>query len=148
MKLLELAKRELKQRRFWATLVHRKWKFFILGQIVSIMESFRFGDENDYEYEMWLKVLLAYSLKIDTLESFIVHFSPEKLPLLSLLKEVKPSTGRKTSNIWWHVSATTLPKTRSGIKMTITFSCKKTRWFTRKHCLRKSRIRSRPRLYS
>ena len=93
-------KRELKQRRFWATLVHRKWTFFILGQIVSIIESFRFGDENDYEYEIWLKVLFAYSLKIDTPESFIVLFSPQKLPLLSLLQEVKPSTGRKTSSIW------------------------------------------------
>ena len=49
----------------------------IFGQIVSIIETFRFGDENDYEYEIWLKVLFTYSLKIDIPESFIVLFSPE-----------------------------------------------------------------------
>ena len=49
----------------------------IFGQIVSIIETFRFGDENDYEHEIWLKVLFTYSLKIDIPESFIVLFSPE-----------------------------------------------------------------------
>ena len=40
------------------------------------VESFRFEDESDYEYEIWLSFFL-------------------KAALLSLLKEVKPSTDRK-----------------------------------------------------
>ena len=35
------------------------------------MESFRFEEENDYEYEIWLKSFCACSKKKDTLESFI-----------------------------------------------------------------------------
>ena len=53
--------------------------------------GFSFEDDNRGGH-----LTLAYSLKIDTLESFIVlFFSPQKLVNLFLLKEVKPSTDRK-----------------------------------------------------
>lgn len=56
-------------------------------------------DEN--EDEIWL--FPSYTQRIDTPESFNALISPEKLVLLSLLKEVKPSPKRtynyKTSNI-------------------------------------------------
>ena len=54
--------------------------------------GFSFEDDNRGGH-----LTLAYSLKIDTLESFIVlfFFSPQKLVNLFPLKEVKPSTDRK-----------------------------------------------------
>lgn len=65
------------------------------------LETLRFVDENDNEDEIWLSP--SYTKKIDTPESFDALISPEKLALLSLLKEVKPSPKRtcnyKTSNI-------------------------------------------------
>ena len=57
-----------------------------------MLETFRFEDENHYEYEIWFKVFSRIvKKKIDTPEFFIVLFSAEKLALLSLLKEVEPS---------------------------------------------------------
>ena len=57
---------------------------------VMWIETFRLEDETDYEYEIWFKVFFAYC------QFFIVlFFSPEKLVLLSLLKEVKPSPDSK-----------------------------------------------------
>ena len=56
-----------------------------------MLETFRFEDENHYEYEIWFKVFSRIVKKMDTPEIFIVLFSPEKLALLSLLKEVEPS---------------------------------------------------------
>ena len=61
----------------------------------SILESFRFQDEDDYDYEIWFKVFFEYRQKIVTLEFFILLFSPEKLALLSWLKEVTRSPDRK-----------------------------------------------------
>ena len=86
MKLLELSKGSLNKDVFERRLSTGNEHFSLLGggfaqifgQIVSTIETFRFGDENVYEYEIWLKVLFAHSLKIDTPESFIVLFSPEK----------------------------------------------------------------------
>ena len=86
MKLLELSKGSLNKDVFERRSSTGNEHFSLLGsgfaqifgQIVSTIESFRFGDENVYEYEIWLKVLFAHSLKIDTPESFIVLFSPEK----------------------------------------------------------------------
>ena len=56
-----------------------------------MLETFRFEDENHYEYEIWFKVFSRIVKKMDTPEIFIVLFSPEKLALLSLFKEVEPS---------------------------------------------------------
>ena len=56
-----------------------------------MLETFRFEDENHYEYEIWFEVFSRIVKKMDTPEIFIVLFSPEKLALLSLLKEVEPS---------------------------------------------------------
>ena len=51
-----------------------------------------FSFEDDYRGG---HLTLAYSLKIDTPESFIVlFFSPQKLVHLFILKEVKPSPDR------------------------------------------------------
>ena len=36
-----------------------------------------------------------YSQKMDTMESFVILFSLEKLALLSILKDVKPSLDRQ-----------------------------------------------------
>ena len=52
-------------------------QFFLLRQS---LETFRFGDENDYEYDIWLKAF-SRILKIDTPElRFDCAFdSPEKV---------------------------------------------------------------------
>ena len=52
-------------------------QFFLLRQS---LETFRFGDENDYEYDIWLKAF-SRILKIDNPElKFHCAFdSPEKL---------------------------------------------------------------------
>ena len=50
--------------------------------IRETLETFRFEDENDYEYEICFGVLKLH---------FTTFFTPEKLALISLLKEVKPS---------------------------------------------------------
>ena len=46
--------------------------------LVPVLETFRFEDENDYDYEIWFKVFSHIVKKIDAPEFFIVHFSPEK----------------------------------------------------------------------
>ena len=46
------------------------------------LETFRFADENDYEYEICFSVFKLH---------FTTFFTSGKLALLSLLKEVKPS---------------------------------------------------------
>ena len=50
-----------------------------------------FEDEDDYEDEIWLEV---FSRILRQKASFD-HFSPEKLALLSLVKEVTPSPDRR-----------------------------------------------------
>ena len=68
--------------------------FLLCCPRLSILDSFRFNDENEYEYEIKVKVLMRI-LKKDTLERFILLFSPKKLVGLFILKEVKPSTDGK-----------------------------------------------------
>ena len=95
--------------------------------------------------------LFVYSQKIDTLESFIVHFffSPEKLTRWFLLKEVKPSSDRKMTKLLTFdslVSATTTScfRLRSRMTSVIAFS-RQNDAGSRAHnlVLRKSRARSR-----
>ena len=64
----------------------------IFSFATSLLETFRFGDENGYECEIWLKVFSRILKKKQTPpESFIVLVdSSEKLALFSILKEVKP----------------------------------------------------------
>ena len=50
-----------------------------------------FEDEDDYEYEIWLEVFS----RILRQKASSYHFSPEKLALLSLVKEVTPSPDRR-----------------------------------------------------
>ena len=59
--------------------------------------TFRFEDENEYEYEIQLNFFSPILKKIDAPKSFIVpfFFSLENIALLYLLKEVKPSVDRK-----------------------------------------------------
>ena len=44
----------------------------------SLLETFRFGDENGYEYEIWLKGFSRILKKTDTPESFIVLLIHQK----------------------------------------------------------------------
>ena len=55
------------------------------------IETFMFEDENDYEYEIWFQVFSRIINKQTPRNSSLYFFSPEKLALLSLLKEVEPS---------------------------------------------------------
>ena len=59
--------------------------------------TFRFEDENEYEYEIQLNFFSPILEKIDAPKSLIVpfFFSLENIALLYLLKEVKPSVDRK-----------------------------------------------------
>ena len=59
------------------------------------LETFRFEDENDYEYDILLEVS-SRLLKIETSQKASFHyFSLDKLALLSLVKEVTRSSNRK-----------------------------------------------------
>ena len=70
-----------------APYVRYNWSHF------KYLETFRF--EDDYEYEIWLKVL-SRILKIWTPQkASFYHFSLEKLALLPLVKEVTPSPDRR-----------------------------------------------------
>ena len=62
--------------------------------VVWKLEIFRFDDEDACEMRFNFNFFM-YSQKIDTSESFIVLFSPEKSARLFFLKEVKPSPDRK-----------------------------------------------------
>ena len=62
--------------------------------VVWKLEIFRFDDADACETRFNFN-FFVYSPKIDTPESFIVVFSPEKSARLFLLKEVKPSPDRK-----------------------------------------------------
>ena len=69
-----------------------KW---IGGVVNAAGNTFRFEDENDYEYEISFKV---FSRIVKNIHPGILHcffFSPDKLELLSLLKEVKTSSDCK-----------------------------------------------------
>ena len=58
-------------------------------------ETFRFEDENDTNTIFNLVFSRILKKQTCTPESFIVLFSLEKIALLSILKEVKPSLDRK-----------------------------------------------------
>ena len=59
------------------------------------LDTFRFDDEHDYEYEIWSKVF-SRILKIYTPQkASFYHFSLERLALLSLVKEVTLYPDRK-----------------------------------------------------
>ena len=59
------------------------------------LETFRFEEENDYEYDILLEVS-SRLLKIQTSQkASFYYFSLHKLALLSLVKEVTRSPNRK-----------------------------------------------------
>ena len=101
----------------------------IFSFATSLLETFRFGNENGYECEIWLKVfsrILKKTPEQDTPESFIVLVdSPEKLALFSILKEVKPCFHHKMiklptfDNVFRHYDI--LAKTRSGMTTALAF---------------------------
>ena len=73
------------------------WFFFKEHAVVVVFlsENFRFEDESDFGTRFELKFFHWFSKNWHP-ESFIVlFFFSKKLALLSLLKEVKPSPGRK-----------------------------------------------------
>jgi len=67
--------------------------------MLQVIESFRFEDENDYEYEILFKVFRVLSKNIHPGILHCFFFSPDKLELLSLLKEVKTSPYCKMLNL-------------------------------------------------
>ena len=68
-----------------------------LSSSVNILqvETFRFKDENDYEYEILLEVSSRLTKIWTPLKASFYHFSLEKLALLLLVKEATPSPDRK-----------------------------------------------------
>ena len=52
------------------------------------IESFRFKEDNDYEYEIQLKVFSRVVEKYSTREASLYNFRPEKLVRLFLLEKV------------------------------------------------------------
>ena len=61
-------------------------------------ETFRFEDENDYEYEIWFKVFRVLSKnRHPKIIQCTFFFSTEKLALLTVItvEGVKPSPDRK-----------------------------------------------------
>ena len=57
--------------------------------LLFLLEGFRLEDDKDYEYEIWLKVYRVFSRKVPSRKPHFTFDSPEKLALLSLLKEVQ-----------------------------------------------------------
>ena len=55
------------------------------------IETFRLEDKNDYEYEISFEFFSRIVKKKTPGNSSLYFFSPDKLALLSLLKEVKAS---------------------------------------------------------
>ena len=51
-----------------------------------MLETFRFEDENDYEYEIWFKVFLRNVKKIDTRQFFIVLFFIRKVSTVIVIE--------------------------------------------------------------
>ena len=65
---------------------------------LMLIETFRFEDENDYEYEIWFKFFFAYFQKIDTPEFSILLFSTRKVSTVIVIywRSLSPLP----SNIW------------------------------------------------
>ena len=96
--------------------------------------------EDDYEDEIWLEVLFAYSEKIDTPESFILPFFTRKKKLFLLLREVKPSLAdrffiKKILAFYNFFSACTIFSLKPVADWLLRFPAKMTRWFKRAHNL-------------
>ena len=77
------------------------WPTFLCN---FVTETFGFEDENDFEYEIWLQLFSRIFLKKETSQKASLYLLfTKKLAMLSLLKEVKPSSVRKndkTSTTW------------------------------------------------
>ena len=61
------------------------------------LESFRFEEDNEYEYEIKLKLFARVLKKKDTRKAsfYFFFFSPKKLVRLFILKKFKPSPDSK-----------------------------------------------------
>ena len=99
-----------------------------LPRVHKKIETFRFKEEDDYEYDIWLWVF-SRILKIETpRKASFYHFSREKLALLPLVKEVTPSLDRKMIKLLTFDLITCfryfdiLAKTRSRMTTATTFS--------------------------
>ena len=74
-----------------------------LISMLVVLKTFKFKDEDDYKYDIWLKVLLAYSENIDSPESFILPFLTRKVSTVTFSEggyTLSWSQNDKTSNIW------------------------------------------------
>ena len=58
--------------------------------VFEAIESFRFDDENDHEYEISFKVFRVLSKNIHPGILHCTFFLPDKLTLLTLLTGLKP----------------------------------------------------------
>ena len=72
-------------------LIHGK----TLCMVDRIVDSFRFKDGDDYEYDIWLTVFSRIIKIQNPPKAWFYHFSQKKLALLPLVKEVAPSPDRK-----------------------------------------------------
>ena len=125
--------------------------FFYQKIALRLAKSFRFEDEDDYEYEIWFKVF-SRILKIQTSrKASFCHFSLENKVSTVILSELgysafSRSPNDATSNIWsCFLHHDIRAKTRSRITVSDHVFPPKWRWFTRV-CylvLRKSRTRCR-----
>ena len=61
----------------------------------ALIETFRFEDENDYEYEVELQFFSRILKKQTPRKASLYFFSLEKIALLSILKQMKLSLDRK-----------------------------------------------------
>ena len=137
---------------FWLIL---PWKCIFYQKIaLRLAKSFRFEDEDDYEYEIWFKVF-SRILKIQTSrKASFCHFSLENKVSTVILSELcysafSRSPNDETSNIWCcFLHHDICAKTRSRMTVGYHIFPPKWRWFTRVRylVLRKSRTRSRTRL--
>ena len=67
------------------------------------LETFRFKDEDDYEFEIWLKIFFTYSQIKASPQSFIFPFLTRKVSTVTFSEEgyiLSWSQNDKTSNIW------------------------------------------------
>ena len=67
----------------------------VFKKLFLSLESFRFEDENEYEYEIYLNVFACVLKKRHPGKLHITFFSPKTLVRLFVLKEVKPSPDSK-----------------------------------------------------
>ena len=94
--------------------------------ILKSLLIFRFEDEDDYAYEIWLRVFSRIVKILTSRKASFYHISPEKLAPLSLVKEVTPSPDRKMikfptfDNLFRHHDIRA--KTRSRMATATTFS--------------------------